>query len=105
MFIQAKNNVQNRMKRALGKRNFKSTTQQDQQNTQLKPCFFVEKNSQPNIKRNLKPGEHYAEAAGKRDISLNAVTAHKHVVTAHSTQALNFIDSESEENYSLSEIS
>ena len=40
MSIQSKNNVQNRMNRALGKGNFKPKNQQDQSNTQSKPCYF-----------------------------------------------------------------
>ena len=50
MSIQSKKNVQNRMNRALGKRNFKPKNQQDQTNTQSKPCYFCGRRFTPEHK-------------------------------------------------------
>ena len=66
MSVQAKNNVQNKMNRALGKGNFKSKSQQDQPNTQSKPCCFRGKRFTPEHKAKCQDRGAICRCCGKK---------------------------------------
>ena len=109
MSIQSKNNVQNRMNRALGKGNFKPKNHQDQSNTQSKPCYFCGRRFTPEHKskcqargatcRNCGKKGHFAKCCNSNQV------ANVEQPDPDEEQDRNFIDSDSEENYSVLKIS
>ena len=92
MSIQSKNNVQNRMNRALEKGNFKPKNQQDQSNTQSKPWYFCGRRFTPEQKskargatcRNCGKKGHFAKCCSSNQVptSNNQIRTKKRTVTS-----------------------
>ena len=97
------------MNRALGKRNFKPKNQQDQSNTQSKPCYFCGRRFTPEHKskcqargatcRNCGKKGHFAKCCNSNQV------ANVKQPDPDEEEDCNFIESDSEENYSILKIS
>ena len=110
MSIQSKNNVQNRMNRALRKGIFKPKNQQDQSNTQSKPCYSCGRRFTPEHKakcqargatcRNCGKKGHFAKCCNSTQVAILEQPE------PGEEEDCNFIESsDSEENYSVLKIS
>ena len=102
MSIQTRNNFQNRMNRALGKRNFISKAQQGQPNTQAKPCYFCRKKFTPDHKTKCQAMGAICRSCGKKGEfakCCNSAQVANVEQLEPDEEERNFIDSDSEENY------
>ena len=109
MSNQSKNNVRNRMNRALGKRNLKPKNQQDQSNTQSKPCYFCGRRFTPEHKAICQARGATCRSCGKKGhfakCCNSTQVANIEQPEPDEEKDCNFIDSDSEENYSVLKIS
>ena len=97
------------MNRAFGKGNFKPKNQQDQSNTQSKPCYFCGRRFTPEHKSKCQARGATCRNCGKKGLFAKCCNSNQVANVEQpdpdEEEDCNFIDSDSEENYSVLKIS